>query len=206
MNWTPASAGVTGVWCMRNADLPPLGHTGEGRYPGPESRPRLKVPNAPLAELNSRPVPRILPLTKTGEAPNGYGHGGGPPYLYRRRARHGHFGHFAHEHSWHGLRRLSPDINPAYAGGHEGADLWTWAINNVLTDGKMRALFTMLFGASTVLIASRAEVGSGLGPAQTHYRRLFWMFVIGMVHAYFLVVRRYPGDLHPGRDLHLPLP
>ena len=77
-------------------------------------------------------------------------------------------------------------VNPAYAGGHEGADLWTWAINNVLTDGKMRALFTMLFGASTVLIASRAEVGSGLGPAQTHYRRLFWMFVIGMVHAYFL--------------------
>ena len=49
-------------------------------------------------------------------------------------------------------------VNPAYAGGHEGADLWTWAINNVLTDGKMRALFTMLFGASTVLIASRAEV------------------------------------------------
>jgi len=77
-------------------------------------------------------------------------------------------------------------INPTYAGGHEGADLWTWAINNVLTDGKMRALFTMLFGASTVLIASRAAVGTGLGPAQTHYRRLFWMFVIGMLHAYFL--------------------
>lgn len=77
-------------------------------------------------------------------------------------------------------------INPAYAGGHEGADLWTWAVNNVLTDGKMRALFTMLFGASTVLIASRAEAGSGLGPAQTHYRRLFWMLVIGMIHAYLL--------------------
>jgi uncharacterized protein len=77
-------------------------------------------------------------------------------------------------------------INPTYAGGHEGADLWTWAVNNVLTDGKMRALFTMLFGASAVLIASRAEAGAGLGPVQTHYRRLFWMFVIGMAHAYFL--------------------
>ena len=77
-------------------------------------------------------------------------------------------------------------INPTYAGGSEGADLWTWAINNVLTDGKMRALFTMLFGASTALIADRAEIGAGLGPAQTHYRRLFWMFVIGMIHAYFL--------------------
>jgi len=76
-------------------------------------------------------------------------------------------------------------INPIYAGGTEGADFWTWAINNVLTDGKMRALFTMLFGASAVLIAGRAESGTGLGPAQTHYRRVFWMFVIGMIHAYF---------------------
>ncbi len=76
-------------------------------------------------------------------------------------------------------------IDPTYAGGSTGADLWTWAINNVLTDGKMRALFTMLFGASTVLIADRAE-GSRPGPAQTHYRRMFWLFVIGMLHAYFL--------------------
>jgi uncharacterized protein len=75
-------------------------------------------------------------------------------------------------------------INPVYAGGVTDADFWTWAVNNVLTDGKMRALFTMLFGASTVLIASRADTSAGLGPAQTHYRRLFWMFAIGMVHAY----------------------
>src|SRR4051812_38875288 len=76
-------------------------------------------------------------------------------------------------------------VDPSYAGGATGADFWTWAINNVLTDGKMRALFTMLFGASTVLIAERAE-GGRPGPAATHYRRMFWLFVIGMLHAYFL--------------------
>jgi uncharacterized protein len=76
-------------------------------------------------------------------------------------------------------------VDPTYAGMHGPADLWTWAVNNVLTDGKMRALFTMLFGASTVLIAERAE-GSSPGPMQTHYRRMFWLFVFGMVHAYFL--------------------
>jgi len=76
-------------------------------------------------------------------------------------------------------------IDPTYAGMHGPADLWTWAVNNVLTDGKMRALFTMLFGASTVLIAERAE-GSAPGPMQTHYRRMFWLFVFGMIHAYFL--------------------
>lgn len=76
-------------------------------------------------------------------------------------------------------------VDPTYAGGSTGADLWTWAVNNVLTDGKMRALFTMLFGASAVLVAERAE-GGRPGPLQTHYRRLFWLFVIGMLHAYFL--------------------
>jgi uncharacterized protein len=75
-------------------------------------------------------------------------------------------------------------INPIYGGGTTGADFWTWAVNNVFADGKMRALFTMLFGASAMLIAGRAESGTGLGPVQTHYRRLFWMFVIGMIHAY----------------------
>jgi uncharacterized protein len=76
-------------------------------------------------------------------------------------------------------------LDPTYAGLHGPADLWTWAVNNVLTDGKMRALFTMLFGASTVLIAERAEGGSP-GPMQTHYRRMLWLFVFGMFHAYFL--------------------
>ncbi|MFN7263781.1 MAG: DUF418 domain-containing protein [Phenylobacterium sp.] len=82
-------------------------------------------------------------------------------------------------------------INPIYGGGTTGADLWTWAVNNVFSDGKMRALFTMLFGASAMLIAGRAESGGGLGPVQTHYRRLFWMFVIGMIHAYFFFL----GDI-----------
>ena len=75
-------------------------------------------------------------------------------------------------------------INPTYAGGAAGADLWTWAVNNVLTDGKMRALFTMLFGASTILIAERARSG-GLGPVATHYRRMGWMLLFGFAHAVF---------------------
>lgn len=76
-------------------------------------------------------------------------------------------------------------LDPTYAGGSTGADMWTWAVNNVLTDGKMRALFTMLFGASMVLIADRAEAGSGLSPAATHYRRMLWLLLIGLIHAVF---------------------
>ncbi|MEW5686108.1 MAG: DUF418 domain-containing protein [Pseudomonadota bacterium] len=75
-------------------------------------------------------------------------------------------------------------INPTYAGGSTGADFWTWAVNNVLTDGKMRALFTLLFGASMLLIAERAE-GRRPGPVSTHYRRMFWLLLFGLAHAVF---------------------
>jgi uncharacterized protein len=76
-------------------------------------------------------------------------------------------------------------IDPTYYGGATGANLWTWAINFVLTDGKMRGLFTILFGASMVLIAERAE-GGKLGPNQTHYRRMFWLLLFGLIHARLL--------------------
>lgn len=73
-------------------------------------------------------------------------------------------------------------IDPTFYGGSEGANLWTWAVNFVFTDGKMRALFTLLFGASILLISERAERGSGLSPAQLHYRRAFWLLLIGLIH------------------------
>jgi len=73
-------------------------------------------------------------------------------------------------------------IDPGYAGGDTGANMWTWAVNFVVFDGKMRGLFTMLFGASMLLIADRAE-GARLGPNATHYRRMFWLLLFGFAHA-----------------------
>jgi len=74
-------------------------------------------------------------------------------------------------------------MNPAYAGGDSGANLAAWAIASVLVDGKMRALFTLMFGASLLLIADAAE-GRMPGPAVTHYRRMAWLLVFGMIHAW----------------------
>ena len=76
-------------------------------------------------------------------------------------------------------------VDPTYYGDLHGANFWVWAINFVVTDGKMRGLFTMLFGASMLLIADRAE-GRKPGPMETHYRRAFWLLIIGFIHAYFL--------------------
>lgn len=78
-------------------------------------------------------------------------------------------------------------IDPTYWGRPGEADLAVWAINYVFADGKMRALFTMLFGASMLLIIERAAAtpAGGRSPAETHYRRLFWLFLFGMIHAWF---------------------
>ena len=76
-------------------------------------------------------------------------------------------------------------VDPTYYGDLHGANFWVWAINVVVTDGTMRGLFTMLFGASMLLITDRAE-GRKPGPMETHYRRAFWLLIIGFIHAYFL--------------------
>jgi uncharacterized membrane protein YeiB len=46
-----------------------------------------------------------------------------------------------------------------------------WLANYVLIDGKMRTLFSMLFGASMLLVIERAEA-SGRSPAKVHYARM----------------------------------
>ncbi len=81
-------------------------------------------------------------------------------------------------------------VDPNFAGGAEGANWWSWAIVFVLADGKMRGLFTMLFGASTALVAERA-LASGESPARVHYARTASLFAIGLIHAYLI----WAGDI-----------
>ncbi|MDG2534871.1 DUF418 domain-containing protein [Sphingomonas sp. HITSZ_GF] len=81
-------------------------------------------------------------------------------------------------------------VNPRAYGGWHGADLATWAVNFILFDGRMRGLFSFLFGASTLLVIERAEAGER-SPAEVHYRRMAWLLVFGLCHL-FLV---WHGDI-----------
>lgn len=72
-------------------------------------------------------------------------------------------------------------FNPAIAGPLTPADLAMWAIGFVAVDGKMRALFAMLFGASMLLLVDREEM-AGRNGARTHLIRAGWLFVIGLAH------------------------
>ena len=75
--------------------------------------------------------------------------------------------------------------NPLAYGGAEGADLASWAISFVLVDGKMRGLFSFLFGASMLLIIERA-LAKDEDPIPIHYRRMAWLLVFGLAHCYFI--------------------
>ena len=76
-------------------------------------------------------------------------------------------------------------FNPGTYGGHSGADLALWATNMVVVDGKLRTLFSMLFGASMLLIVERAEAAGESGWS-VHARRSLVLFLIGLAHFYFL--------------------
>jgi uncharacterized protein len=76
-------------------------------------------------------------------------------------------------------------INPAAYGGHTGADLFVWASNILLIDGKMRTLFSMLFGASMLLVIERAE-RAGRSGWWTHFRRMVVLLGFGIFHYYFI--------------------
>ncbi|HWI77086.1 MAG TPA: DUF418 domain-containing protein, partial [Sphingomicrobium sp.] len=76
-------------------------------------------------------------------------------------------------------------FNPASYGGHTGPNLTLWATNMVLIDGKMRTLFSMLFGASMLLVIERAE-RSGRSGWWTHFRRMVVLLGFGLLHYYFI--------------------
>ena len=82
--------------------------------------------------------------------------------------------------------------DPTVAGGAHGADLVFWFVSQVLVEGKMRTIFSLLFGAGVVLLTTRAEQrGAGVVTADIYYRRTIWLIVFGLLHAYLI----WSGDI-----------
>lgn len=76
-------------------------------------------------------------------------------------------------------------FNPSIYGGHTGSNFAIWATNMIFIDGKMRTLFSMLFGASMLLVIERAEA-AGKSGAQVHVRRMLVLLCFGLLHYYFI--------------------
>jgi uncharacterized membrane protein YeiB len=73
-------------------------------------------------------------------------------------------------------KRFNPFLKLSRLGG---VDIAQW----IFVEGKMRALFGLLFGAGTVLLLERIErrAGSELA-ADVFHRRNMWLLFFGIIH------------------------
>lgn len=76
-------------------------------------------------------------------------------------------------------------FSPMAWGGHSGANVTAWLTTFVFVEGKMRGLFSFLFGASMLLIIERAAK-QGESPARVHYSRMAVLFLFGVAHGYLI--------------------
>lgn len=84
-------------------------------------------------------------------------------------------------------------FNPALADQPGMANKITWYLQCFIFDGSFRALFSMLFGASAILLLNRLEkTQPGLRPAEIYYTRLIWLLIFGLFNAYVLL---WVGDI-----------
>ncbi len=80
--------------------------------------------------------------------------------------------------------------SPRAGGNKSTVDLVGWAFNHVVFDEKMMTIFSMLFGAGLVLMTGRSDA-RGARLVWVYYRRVFWLLVIGLLHAYLV----WHGDI-----------
>ncbi|WP_114952533.1 DUF418 domain-containing protein [Sphingosinicella terrae] len=82
--------------------------------------------------------------------------------------------------------------SPAVAGGASGVNLWTWIITEMGFEGTQRALFSMLFGASVILLTSRLEASGRADATDIYFRRNLWLIAFGLVNAFIFL---WYGDI-----------
>src|SRR5262249_14716289 len=70
-------------------------------------------------------------------------------------------------------------------------NFWLNAFITVFFEGKMRALFGMVFGAGVLLFVTKKEQ-TGRSVTGLFYRRMFWLVLFGLIHAHLIL---WIGDI-----------
>jgi uncharacterized protein len=65
-------------------------------------------------------------------------------------------------------------------------NFWVYAVNTILFEGKMRALFSAVFGAGIVLFTEGKEK-AGRSATGLFYRRMMWLTIFGLIHAHLVL-------------------
>ena len=78
--------------------------------------------------------------------------------------------------------------DPTIAGGATGWNLYTWITTSMFFEGTMRGLFSLLFGVGMFILLDRMDKRhAGIKGADIYFRRLTWLLVFGILHAYLLL-------------------
>ena len=82
---------------------------------------------------------------------------------------------------------LSGAALPQLIRGPHDSNYWLYILISCLFAGKMRALFSMLFGAGVILFLVKKQQPGQLNPIELFVRRQLWLMVFGVVNAYVLI-------------------
>ncbi len=78
--------------------------------------------------------------------------------------------------------------DPTISGGSTGWNLYTWIATNMFFEGTMRGLFSLLFGVGMLILLDRLDKRhAGIKGADIYFRRLTWLLLFGVLHAYLLI-------------------
>jgi uncharacterized protein len=78
-------------------------------------------------------------------------------------------------------------LKPAFVGWHAHLDYAIVTLKWLFAEGKMRGMFSMLFGAGAVLLTERLEARGGEGlAAKIFYRRNGWLLLFGAIHGFLI--------------------
>ena len=87
---------------------------------------------------------------------------------------------------------LAAQFNPNVAGGAHGPNLAAFFLQYILFDGKMRGLFSLMFGAGSFYLIQRGLTrGNSVEAVEVYYRRTLWLMLFGAIHAYLI----WHGDI-----------
>ena len=81
-------------------------------------------------------------------------------------------------------------LNPNLGPGIEGYNAWIHGFSYLFADMRFMSIFSILFGVGMMIFVSNVE-NRGLMAAKFHYRRMLFLGVIGLLHAYLI----WMGDI-----------
>jgi len=82
-------------------------------------------------------------------------------------------------------------FSESYRSDPSNVNFWVSQVIGVLFEGKMRALFGMIFGAGVLLFVLKKEQ-TGKSVTGLFYRRMMWLVLFGLIHAHLIL---WMGDI-----------